>query len=186
MIIPYDRRRLRRSLTAAASLMIVALSAALAPAAPAAAAEFPFYQLRNLNPGAQSRCAGVEGGDMRNLSRIILWTCLPNKDQFWRVDTSSARHSIVNLKSSFFCLGVLGGSGAQGAQVVVNQCDSTPNQTWRLWPSSACGGYIVVNEQTGYLLSVEGRSTSNGAPVIMWPHGSTPDQTWCLQNPVVV
>jgi hypothetical protein len=56
----------------------------------------------------------------------------------------------------------------------------------RLQPSSACGGYIVVNKQTGHLVSVEGRNTANGTPVIMWPHGSTPDQTWCLENPIVV
>jgi hypothetical protein len=120
---------------------------------------------------------------MRNLSRIILWDCTGADDQYWLVDRAGFEHSIVNYEGYGFCMGVLGASGDRGAQVVVNECDGSANQTWELEPSSACGGYIVVNKQTRYLASVEGRSTANGAPVIMWPHGSTPDQTWCLQNP---
>ena len=181
------------ALVAAGSLLIAAISTVAAPAPAAAgaaaaapaAAPFPYYQLRNLNSGGLNRCAGVEGGNMRNLSRIILWDCLWNSDQFWRVDREGFDHSIVNYKGSGFCLGVLGASAARGAQVVVNECDGSANQTWRLRPSSACGGYILVNKQTGYLASVEGRSTANGAPVIMWPHGSTADQTWCLQNGIL-
>jgi hypothetical protein len=173
---------------ALASMLLVAMSTVLAPATPAAADTFYYYQLLNLNSGGLNRCAGVDGGNMRNLSRIILWDCLREDDQFWKVDNGGAGsgpgpwHQIVNYEGSGFCLGVLGASAAQGAQVVVNECDGSDNQKWRLEPSSACGGYIVVNWQTRFLLSVEGRNTSNGTPVIMWPHGSTSDQTWCLTN----
>jgi hypothetical protein len=84
----------------------------------------------------KDECLGIWGGSTAAGARAVGYTCLSNKDQYWRVlDDGEGNSYLANMNGFYstspsYVLGVNGGLTDNGTQIVLFWPDGTFNQRW--------------------------------------------------------
>ncbi|MFF2658113.1 RICIN domain-containing protein [Kitasatospora sp. NPDC058032] len=164
--------------------VLLALTAALALAAPAAQADTsnptpptePFA-ITNLYSG---KCLEVADWRTDDGAPVRQWTCHGGANQKW---FRAAGGVLVNVNSGT-CLDVPGYSTEPGTQPVVWRCNGGTNQQWaeNLMHS---GTRRYANVNSALVLDVAFGSKEDGAPVIQWNPIDVPvayNQIWIPSN----
>lgn len=156
---------------------IVALAGALALTVgvtlPANAVDsYPIHNAAS-NP---TKCVGLDNyGSSANGTRLVLWACHLNPDQYWIWGNSPLLRSAVSGK----CVGLADyGSTANGTELVLWDCHGNPDQQWS-WIALTGVGWALKNTPSGKCVGLaNGGSTANGTKLVLWNCHLNIDQRW--------
>ncbi|UOZ10382.1 RICIN domain-containing protein [Amycolatopsis sp. WQ 127309] len=159
------------------SRVIVALAGALALTAgvtlPASATDSrPIHSLA-VSP---AKCVGLaDNGSAANGTRLVLWDCHLNPDQYWFWGGNPLLRSTPSGK----CVGLANnGSTANGTELVLWDCHGNPDQQWS-WADVPAGGWALKNTPSGKCVGLANNgSTANGTRLVLWDCHYHVDQRW--------
>jgi hypothetical protein len=84
-------------------------------------------------------------------------------------------YTVQNVASGLY----LTGNAAQGGALVQQPANGQTTQLWR--PIQSGGGYVLVNEATGFDINDPGASSSPGTGMIMYQQDASVNSVWMLQ-----
>ncbi|WP_410656977.1 RICIN domain-containing protein [Amycolatopsis sp. lyj-112] len=156
---------------------ILALAGALALTAgvtlPANAVEgHPIRSVASMS----TKCVGLDNnGSSANGTRLVLWDCHLNADQYWYWAGSTALRSSASGK----CVGLANyGSTANGTELVLWDCHGNPDQQWH-WVALSTPGWALKNTPSNKCVGLANKgSTANGTRLVLWDCHLNVDQRW--------
>ena len=155
------RRRLTRSLLAAAVLAPIA-GFAVFTVTSASAATAP------IRGTASNRCIDVPNASRTNGTQVVLWDCNGGANQTWNT-TSSRQIQVYGSK----CLDAEGAGTAAGTRVVIGDCTGGTNQQWDVNTNGT-----ITNVRSGLCLDANGAGTANGTTIVLWNCTGSTNQRW--------
>ncbi|MFE2046195.1 glycoside hydrolase family 19 protein [Streptomyces sp. NPDC059477] len=153
------KMRWRRTASAAAGTLVVALLSVL-PAQPAAAATGQIS-------GLAGKCVDVAAAGTANGTAVQLYDCNGTAAQQWNVGSDGTVRALGK------CLDVSGGSTADGALIQLWDCNGSGAQRW-----TVSAARDIVNPQANKCLDVTGANSANGTRIQLWTCNGTAAQKW--------
>jgi hypothetical protein len=168
--------RLLAGLAATAAVLGICLAAP----GPAQAVIHSQRVMPNINSGL---CLG-SGYLNKPGSALGQYNCSYFTDQLW----TSTLHSPgdFEIRDGFgLCLDIQGSTTTQNAPAVIQSCNGSTSQQWRMVLGSHQGGYFdsyLINVNSGLCLTIGNGSTSPGVPAVQATcQGADPSQQWQTQ-----
>ncbi|MCW2503581.1 MAG: hypothetical protein JWO79_1865 [Actinomycetia bacterium] len=158
---------------------VVAVMAALLPAAPASAVTLTYYtyELRNVNSGL---CLEIDNWMTSEMTRATQNACDRSAPQQWRysdVPGQATRTEMMTNENSRLCLGIFYYRKDDYAQAGQWACNTSDAQFWR-FDNFADGTYQLVNYISGKCLDVADWNTRGDAVVQQYTCHGGANQRW--------
>jgi hypothetical protein len=166
-------RRISRGILALAGALVLTAGVAL----PANAVEG--NTIRSL-ASTPSKCVGLaNNGSTANGTRLVLWDCHLNVDQYWYWGGGPLLRSTASGYPNGKCVGLANnGSTANGTELVLWDCHGNPDQQWS-WVALATPGWALKNTPSNKCVGLaNGGSTANGTRLVLWDCHLHLDQRW--------
>ncbi|MFJ1766810.1 RICIN domain-containing protein [Amycolatopsis sp. NPDC088138] len=127
-----------------------------------------------------AKCVGLaDNGSTANGTRLVLWDCHYNVDQYWYWGNGPLVRSTASGYPNGKCVGLANnGSTANGTDLVLWDCHGNPDQQWS-WVSVPAGGWAWKNTPSGKCVGLaDNGSTANGTRLVLWDCHYHVDQRW--------
>ncbi|WP_204760243.1 non-reducing end alpha-L-arabinofuranosidase family hydrolase [Lentzea nigeriaca] len=176
--IPRTRRRRVAGFTAAVTVLLGGLVAAVnaAPVSAATVDTSAWYVLVNRNSG---KALDVYNSVTTDGARITQWARNDGNQQQWQFVDSGGGYYRLKSRLSSKVLDVYQRSTADGASVVQWSDNNGTNQQFRLADSD--GGYVrLINRNSNKAVEVQGASTADGGNVVQYSDWGGANQQWQL------
>lgn len=106
---------------------------------------------------------------------VLIWDCNGGTNQKWTIDGTQVKNQVNNL-----CLTVDGNSAQPGTAMVLQACDSSVGQQFKVEPRHAASYQELYNPAMAQCAALSGGNDGQGTHIVSWGCDGSPSQGWSL------